>query len=99
MAIPLIISALGIGVKAWQGYSKIKKAKLMIKAKKQASKVRKAKDQPKKGQKEMFKGEAGHNVKRPEGKVKDGWYERANKQGDLFDKKVATKLEIKQHKK
>lgn len=103
MPVPVLVAALGIGVRVWKGYSAAKKAKVLKKAKdagaKRASKVRKDKNQPKKGQKEMFSGKAGPNVKRPEGKVQDGWYERVTKQLDLFDKKAATKLAIKKHKK
>ena len=103
MAIPVIVAALGIGARAWKAYSAVKKAKILKAAKakgdKASSKIRKDKNQPKKGQKEMFKGEAGPNVKRPEGKVQDGWYERTTKQQDLFDKNAANKLAIKKHKK
>lgn len=99
MALPILVAALGIGAKAWKAYSAAKKAKIIKKAKaagaKKASKVRKDKNQPKKGQKEMFSGKAGPNVKRPEGKVQDGWYESA-KQRDLFNKHL--KITKKQHK-
>ncbi len=93
MAIPAIVSALGIGVRAWKAYSATKKVKILKKAtevKKAAAKkptrIRKDKDQPKTGQKEMFNGKAGTAVKRPKGPVKEGWYENTTKQQDLFKK-------------
>jgi hypothetical protein len=102
MALPVLVAALGIGARAWKAYSAAKKLKILKKAKKagakKASKVRKDKNQPKKGQKEMFRGKGGPDVKRPEGKVQDGWYEKANKQLDLFDKKANRALKIKKHK-
>lgn len=57
--------------------------------------VRKPKDQPKKGQQELWKGEAGPNVKRPKGPGRDEHYEldRGPAQGDLFNK-YAAKLRI-----
>jgi hypothetical protein len=103
MPVPIAVGLLGIGAKAWGAYSKAKKLRVLQSAKaqgaKNATKVRKARNQPKEGQKEMFKGDAGPNVKRPEGKVQDGWYERATKQLDLFDKKATDKLVIRKHTK
>lgn len=77
------------------GYSRVmatRKAQSILKNMKRADK-----DQPKTGQKEMWKGEAGPNVKRPTGPGKNEHYEldKGPAQGDLFIKPKTTMKIVK----